>query len=380
MRIMAIERDVTACNYYRILSPLNALDEQGLAEVYFIKEAQLGEPAAHQLMIQSDVIVFSRPSTKEWFNFIKACRKIGKIVVTDYDDDPFNTSPMNPYYQHVGIEEVVYQWADGTQEKLWSEDMVSAGGKKIFNIERNIHHRDMFRLNFKKADIVTCTTDVLRQEFLKINPNVEVLPNLIDPDFYPQGQEFVKKEIRIGWQGGASHYEDLWMIRPAIVEVLKKHKNAKFVYAGDMRFVGLFKDVPKDQLEMLPWISHSAYPFRLFSMNLDIGLCPVIDNVFNRNKSAIKWMEYSTVGAASIASKIPPYSPVIEDRQTGILAGEDPKEWLEAMDELIMNRSLRQKLAENAKDEVFKNHNIHSKAHLWLDAYDRAIKGELVAA
>lgn len=377
---MAIERDITACNYYRILSPLNACDEQGLAEVYFVKESQLGEPAAHQLMLSCDIIVFQRPSTKAWHEFIKACRKMGKIIVTDYDDDPFNTSPMNPYYQHVGVEPVNYVWADGTVEKLWSEDMVSPTGKKIFNIEQNIHNRDMFRLNFKKADIVTCTTDILRQEFLKINPNVEVLPNLIDADFFPQGQEFVKKEVRIGWQGGASHYEDLYMVRPAILAITRKHRNAKFVYSGDMRFAGLFKDIPASQIEFHPWVPHSAYPFKMFSLNLDIGLCPVVDNKFNRNKSAIKWMEYSCLGIASVASRIPPYSPVIADGATGLLAGEDAKEWAEKIDELVVDRGKRRRIAEAATAEVMANHNVKTKARLWVEAYDRAIKGELVAA
>lgn len=380
MKILAIERDLTACNYYRVLSPLNQVDAQGLAEVYFVKEAQLGDEKVFQLMLQCDVIVFSRPSTKAWFEFIKACRKIGKIIVTDYDDDPFNTSPMNPFYAHVGIEEVKYVWADGTEEMLWSENMVGPTGQKLFDIEANIHHRDMFRLNFKKADIITCTTDILRQEFLTINPNVEVLPNCIDPSFFPSGEEFVKREVRIGWQGGASHYEDLYMVRPAILSVLKKHKNAKFVYSGDMRFIGLFKDVPAGQLEMHPWVHHNAYPYKLFSLNLDIGLCPITDNRFNRNKSAIKWMEYSSLGVASVASRIPPYSPVIEEGQTGLLAGEDPKEWADAMDKLIMDRNLRARMAKSAQAEVQLNHNIETKAHLWTEAYQRAIKGELVLA
>lgn len=380
MRIMAIERDNLAVNYYRILSPLHKVDEKGYAEVYFIKESQLGEPNAINLAVASDVIVFTRPSTEAWLQFIKACRKMGKVIVSDYDDDPFNTSPMNPFYQYTGIEPVMYQWPDGKQEWLWSEEMVSPTGKKLFDIERNIHFRDMFKLNFKKSDLVSCTTDILRNEFLKINPNVAVLPNLIDPIFYPQGQEYVKKEVRFGWQGGSSHYEDLYIIKDAIINTLKKHKNSKFVYFGDYRFYGLFKDAPQNQVEYHSWIQHPAYPYKLATLNLDIGLCPLVDNVFNRNKSAIKWMEYSVMNIASIASNIPPYSPVIENGKTGLLIGEDSKQWEDSLSKLITDKSYRTKLASQAKDEILTNHNINTKSHLWTEAYEKAMKGNLVTA
>jgi len=380
MRIMAIERDQLATNYYRVRLPLLKALEHGHAEVYFIKESELGEKNAPNLAVMSDVIFFARPSTKAWFEFIKMCRKIGKVVVTDYDDDPFNTSPLNPYYQYVGIEPWNFQWEDGTTEKLWHEEMVSPTGKKIFNIDANIHFRDMFRLNFKKADLVTCTTPELREEFLTINPNVAVLPNFIDPEFYPRGQEFVKSEVRMGWQGGASHYEDLYLVRPAIIDVLRRHKNLKFVYSGDLRFMGLFKDAPQNQMEYHAWVPHVAYPYKIFSLNLDIGLCPLVDNRFNRNKSAIKWLEYSVLSAATVASDMVPYSSVISNGSTGLLAASDTRSWVQAIEELVIDKYRRERLARAARNEVFTNHNINTKSHMWPEAFSRAMKGELVTA
>ena len=376
LKIMAIERDKTACNYYRLLVPLHTMDEQGLAEVHFIEEKDLLQDRARDMALWADIIVFQRPATEAWFNFIKTCRKYGKVVISDYDDDPFNTSPLNPYYQYIGTEPVLWKWADGTDEWLWSEDMVSASGKKIFNIEANINHRDMFRLNFKKSDLVTCTTNLLRNEFLKINPNVAVLPNCIDPDFFPKNVEMVKKNIRIGWQGGCSHYEDLYMMRPSIVEILNKNKNVTFVYFGDMRFQGLFKDAPQDQIEYHPWVQHNAYPFQLTLLNLDIGLCPLVDNQFNRNKSSIKWMEYSMVGACTLASDVPPYNIDIKNDKTGLLIKDE--EWTGTLQKLIDNKDLRLTLAKAAKEDVLLNHNINTKAHLWAEAYEKAMKGQLV--
>lgn len=378
MRILGIERDNTACSYYRVLQPLVKIDEQKLAEVFILKESQMAEPEAIQMALWADIIMFQRPATEAWFNFIKTCRKAGKIIVSDYDDDPFRTSPLNPFYQYTGTEEVEWTWPDGTKEMLWSESMVSQNGRKIFDIERNINHRDMFRLNFKKSDLITCTTEELRQDFLQINPNVTVLPNLVTPEFFPMNLDMVKRDVRLGWQGGASHYEDLYFLKDILKEVLTKNKNTKFVYFGDMRFTGLFKDCPQNQIEWHSWVNHSTYPYKLATLNIDIGLCPLVDNEFNRKKSAIKWMEYSLMNMATVASDIPPYSPVIESGRTGILCKEQ-SDWVLTLNELIKDKTKREILSSQAKDCVLENHNINTKAHLWVEAYDAILRPKAVA-
>lgn len=373
MKIMGIERDDSACNFYRILSPLNNILEQNLADVAIIHQRDIGNDRAIQLALNADLIVFQRPANEDWLNFIKVCRKHGKHIVSDYDDDPFNTSPLNPFYQYVGTEPVEYEWADGTKEMLWSEEMVGSTGSKIFNIERNIAFRDLFRLNFKKSDLVTTTTEILANEFRKITNSVAVLPNVIDPSFWPQIPDFNKREVRIGWQGGFSHYEDLYDIVPVIKRVLDKHDNVKFVYFGDQRFRNLFKDCDQNKIEWQDWVHHETYPYKMTLLNLDIGICPLADNHFNWTKSAIKWMEYSMLGMATVASNIEPYKSVIEGGVTGFLVN-DHKEWELALDALIENGSERRKMAKKAFVDVMENHNIQNKAHLWIKAYEEMLK------
>lgn len=375
MRILGIERDDSACNHYRILQPLYKLLENGMANILTLKEGpELATDFAIQKMIESDIIVVHRPASEEWYKFIKKCREFGKIIVCDYDDDPFNTSPLNPYYQFVGTQEVEFVWPDGKKEMLWSKNPMEHGGRYI-NIEQNIRRRDLFRASFQKADLVSTTTDILADKLSAINPNVAVLPNLMDFELYPQ-VECVKKEIKIGWQGGSSHYEDLWMVAPAIKKILKKYSNTKFVFWGDLRMYGLFRDIPIERIECHQWVKQICYPYKLACLNLDIGLCPIVDNEFNRNKSAIKYFEYSVVGAASVASNIPPYSPCIMHGENGLLTDENG--WFEAIEELVLNEEKRKKMAKKAFENVHENYNANSKAHLWLDAYSKLLNKELV--
>lgn len=374
MRILGITRDETACNFYRIAQPLYKLLEHGMAQIITIPEGpELGTDFAIQKVMESDIILVHRPASEEWFKFIKTCRQFGKTIVVDYDDDPFNTSPMNPYYQFIGTEEVEFQWPNGKKEMLWSKNPNEHGGRYL-NIEQNIRRRDLFRASFKKADMVSTTTKILRDKLLNINPNTVVLPNLVDFEQYPEVTH-VKKEIRIGWQGGSSHYEDLYMVHDAVKKVLKKYNNVKFVFWGDTRMYGLFRDCPIERIECHSWVKHIVYPYKLACMNLDIGLCPIIDNESNRNKSSIKWLEYSIVKAATIASNIPPYSPDIKHNETGILVNSNG--WFDAMCELIEDKQKREKMASNAFDDVHENHNANSNAGLWLSAYEKLLNRDL---
>lgn len=370
MKIMAVLRDDSACNNYRISTPLFKLAEHGMAEVTTIEEGpELVTGMAMERIMASDLVVVHRPASEEWFKFLKVLHKAGKIVVCDYDDDPFNTSPLNPYYQFIGTEEVSYQWSDGSKEMLWSKNPTEHGGRYL-NIEQNIRRRDLFKASFKRADLVTTTTPVLQETLRKINLNVEVLPNFVDFDQYPLC-ECVKKEIRIGWQGGASHYEDMHMVARPIKEILKKYDNVKFIFLGDMRMYGLFRDIPLSRVECHSWIKQNIYPYKLATLNLDIGLCPLVDNVFNHNKSAIKYFEYSVYKTATIASNIPPYSPVIENEKTGLLVGEN--DWFNAMERLIVDEKLRKSIGENARENVFENYNIDKNIYMWHDAYKKLL-------
>lgn len=367
LRILGVERDNKACNYYRIANPLSFIAEQELATVDLIEYGSKFDADENmQKVFNADVILLPRPSSEEWFGFVKACRKAGKIIVSDYDDDPFTCDPMNPYYRWIGVEE----WEHPDFGWVWKHGMTDKGGQEWFNVEKNINRRDMVRASFKNSDLVTCTTPELREVFLNINPNTIVLPNFIDLDSYLR-PEFVKRKVRIGWQGGVSHYRDLHFIVP-ILERLSQAHDVEIVYFGDSRFGDMFKNVKGFELHR--FVNHETYPYKMALMNLDIGLCPLVDNEFNRRKSAIKWMEYSAVGACTVASDIPPYSSVIKNFETGLLCPNDSDCWFEALSGLVQDRKKILELSANALEDIRQKHTIQANAHLWVEAYKNVIE------
>lgn len=367
-RILSIERDQSACNHYRIVQPLYHLLMNGMANILTINESNYHKfDFLVEKVREADIILLHRPADERWHNLIKVAQKYGKFIVADFDDDPFNTSPWNPAYEYYGIQEAEYE-LNGERFYIWKD------GVDGFNIENNIQRRDLFKASFRRADMVTCTTDILKDTLLKINNNVKVLPNLIDFNIFSP-VEMKKKEIRIGYTFGASHYADFYLVKPALKKIVEKYDNVKLVFFGDMHFHGLFRDVPDNKIEWHPWVGVATYPYKLMLLNLDIGICPLEDTVFNRNKSSLKWMEFSSLKIPTIATNIPPYSNTITNEKDGLLVDDD--QWEDALSMLIDNSELRDKLSSNAYDNVYENHNARKSAYLWRDAYESLLKSDV---
>jgi len=258
-----------------------------------------------------------------------------KLFVTDLDDF-IEVAPTHPLYEeHVKLEAV-----------KWTTGLV------------------------KVADLVTTTTPVLADFLKTINPNVEVLPNCLDMDLWGQTPlKNTSNEIRIAHCGGAGHQEDLTMVKPAIMEILEKYSNVKFIYCGDGKIWKdkLFEDHPRT--EYVEPTDVDNWPAKFRSLRIDIGVIPLLDNTFNVCKSNLKFLEN---GSYSIPCVLSPtvYSETVKDGETGLIA-RTPKEFVKQLSRLIEDKQLRDKIGQNAYDDVHKNYDLSTKWQNWLDVYKK---------
>ena len=80
---------------------------------------------------------------------------------------------------------------------------------------------------------VTTTTDIFAGEISKINKNVFVFPNAInpkDPQFNEPTEE--SDRVRFGWLGGSSHLHDLELIRQGCSKMSSYKDKIQFVVCG----------------------------------------------------------------------------------------------------------------------------------------------------
>lgn len=88
--------------------------------------------------------------------------------------------------------------------------------------------------NLKRVDYVTTTTPIFAEEIKKLNKNVFVLPNTINPN----EEQFISKpeksdKLRFGWLGGSSHEHDLNIIYSSVSQYLEQHSDdSQFVLCG----------------------------------------------------------------------------------------------------------------------------------------------------
>jgi glycosyltransferase involved in cell wall biosynthesis len=237
------------------------------------------------------------------------------------------------------------------------------------------------------GDVVTCTTTALKNWYKDINPNIKVLPNyLYLPHWLKPYHKNCSDTLRIGWHGSVAHKDDLDFLHPIIKKVLEKNKKTKFIYVGDGGWSGTkwttfnfgnkdyFKDIPFDRREYLLGSRPDVWADKLASLQLDIGLAPILKTKFSPTKSTCKYLEYSIARIPTVYQKWhygwkrDDGEPYVKDGETGLLA-DTPEEWEEKIQYLIDNPKERERIAKNAFHDVIENYNWDDHAMEWHKVY-----------
>lgn len=322
------------CDLWRVAEPIDYLHTLG----YDCAISLQGEPR-HPIVVNGeipDVLVVSRwgvaPGIGEKI-VMAGLAKDAKAIIWDVDDDFWHLEEDNPY-----------RLSNPPLE--WMETMAA------------------------RADLITTTTATLAEVIQRQIPSVpvRVVPNHIRLSRFA-GVERVDGPPTVCLQGG--HHERDWAwIAPILVRVLKDHPEATLRVIGD--YPEWLREISPEQTEYAPFQPYLKWPRML--AGVDIGLAPLRPSRFNRGKSPIKWFEYSTVGAATIASPTV-YGHLIEHGQTGLLA-ETPTEWEAHLRLLLNDHKYRRELATRAATVVAERHSLESRAEavyprVWQEAFQR---------
>lgn len=395
MKITYYGHESNGCDYYRAVLPLESL-KRNYPEHKIIQRNNFNiindiENNTDRFIndMQADVLVIPRIIKESLMNkmvtFTKDYNKDG-IIVLDYDDNVFNVSPMSPHYIDYGTKEYDIN-VNGEILPIWRNLRYVKDGY-LFDTRVNQERLDMIRRNMERADLVTCTTEILRKVFLEMNPNVKVLPNCVDLNRWKKLPLKETDEVRIYWSGGASHYEDFYYLKAPLQKIMEKYKNVKLVLLGlvtkDKKFTfsGLVNGLPEDRIELHDWEHSLAYPYKVAITNPTIGIIPLKKTEFNICKSAIKWIELSSLGVPCVTSLTSPYQEMIDlnknDNGIFVEENEDVDAWVDAISMLIEDKSLREKLGQEAYNTVSEHFDINKKCHMWADAYKETLNERTV--
>lgn len=228
--------------------------------------------------------------------------------------------------------------------------------------------------SMRLADGLIVSTPFLANLYSQFNANTMVIPNSLDFKIWDELSVKKHRFTRIGWIGGRTHVRDLIQMAPAIKEVLKKHRNARFYvvnsglknYAKATGTDYVFADTPN------VFYTDSNAPINLYPrfmshFKFDIGIAPLEDCNFNRAKSNLRWLEYSALKTPTVATKVGHFEETINDGQDGLLiTNNDLTRWGEALDSLVVDESRRRDIGNAAYKRVKRDFNLRKTSSTYL--------------
>ena len=356
MKVFFVGSSLDGCYNIRCLYPLQANGWDG-DRTTFIAYRMTPENKARAANA-SEVVVFHRPQREGKIELAKLLKEAGKKIVFDNDDTVKDDGGFK-------------------FNEFIDEERMKQGLKKL-----NDHTDEFIAL----ADLVTCSTEFLANEYRKINPNVIVLPNCIDPFYFPEPIKNYTDVVRIGITGSVGITSDVEVLKP-IIEHYKDDKRVKLVLfslppAKDDKvtrelYSEEYKFWDSIDIEWQPFVPAEEYYEVLNDLKLDMVIIPRADNYFNRCKSNLKFLENSMLEIPSICQAFTtgdsPYQVNPNDSEHMLMANTT-EEWIEQIEKLITNKELRQELGKKAHDYVLENYDINKNAYKWSDAYKTLYK------
>lgn len=355
MKVFFTNTSLEGCFNVRCLFPLQENGWDGDRTMMGLE--RIKPEAKAKALMDADVVVFHRPEKEDVLTVARKLKEVGKKIVFDNDDTykDYNGFKFNDFM---------------TEEK-------AKKGLDVLN--KNI---DTF---MAEADLITCSTEFLKKEYEQINPNVVILPNTVDPFYYPEPIKNDTDVVRIGITGSVGITADVNVLKP----ILEKYENDprvrlvllslppegnneiyKKLYVEEYAFWN------KINIEWHSFVTSDVYYDYINKLKLDMVIIPRSDSYFNRCKSNLKFLENSMLEIPTIAQSFPtgdsPYELNPEDAKHLLLA-TDTESWIAQIETLINNKELRREMGKKARDYVEENYSIEKLGHLWKEAYSKLI-------
>jgi glycosyltransferase involved in cell wall biosynthesis len=383
LRILAIPSDAHGVGKFRIMDPYKYIGDNHMDE--FHVDISYNVENNDEAFLNYDIVVFHsfihQTNHEDNVNRVLWLKKQGIKVVMDIDDLWF-VDQRHPMYQQIKISKM--------------------GEKKIELL--------------KIADYVSTTTSIFAKtikERLGVK-NIVIFPNAVnneEPQF--KLNPIKSDKVRFGWLGGSSHLHDIELmasgisathnlfkdkvqfvlcgfdLRGNVIEIddkgnrrnrpIKPHETVWFKYekffTDDYKvlseeyksYLNTFMEIPYDD-ENEPYRRRWTKEINTYATNyntFDVSLAPLVESVFNANKSQLKVIEAGFHKKALIASDTDPFtldllSAVNEgnfnDKGNALLVGtkKNHKDWARHMKRLVENpnmiEDLGNRLYETVKD------------------------------
>ena len=164
----------------------------------------------------------------------------------------------------------------------------------------------------------------------------------------PRSPYISQQAITVFYHGSASHRDEIRWLFSVIKSVLDKDSSICFELIGDRQVQDMFASLSRVHVtHPMKWPAYKAFISRPGRM---IGLAPLLDNPFNRSRSATKFYDITHAGAVGIYADHPVYRSMIHSGENGLLLKMQKELWIEAILKLANDEKLRGYLMDGARN------------------------------
>ncbi len=277
------------------------------------------------IYLQRELLPFGPPVVERWL------KRRGAVLLFDYDDALFIHKPSR--YSPIAS--------------------LLRAPEKV---------KELFRL----VDCTVAGNDWLRDKAIAEGGQAVTLEVAEDTSRIPMHRPHTNDDpITIGWLGSPSTVKYLDLIQPVLKDIAARHPSLRWEIMGGAEY----------QMEGVNWdIGDWSLSGELQALaRFDIGLMPLPPEDWAKGKSGGKARTYMAAGVVPVCSAIGYNLELITDGETGFLC-QSQAEWSHALDALIADPDLRQRIALNARRDIQARFDPAKKADRMRSLFDMVLE------
>ncbi len=192
-----------------------------------------------------------------------------------------------------------------------------------------------------------------------------VIPTVVDTKKYqPACSALIEGDtVKIGWLGSPSTQHHLNILVSVIKSISQSMRVEFHVMGANKKFTPQL-----DNLFVHQWSQTGQLEFL---KNVDIGVMPLVDELFARGKCGYKLIQYMAFGKPVVGTPLGANRDIIDHGINGFYAN-DFNEWLDTLETLCINKELRVSMGENGRKKVEQLYSIEATFPMLLNVLENA--------
>jgi hypothetical protein len=296
----------------------------------------------------ADVLVFYRNQERADLDALYSARQAGKAIIYEIDDNFFEISLGLPLGR-------------------WHRDPVRLHALKRF---------------LQMSDVVRVYSEAMRDQAAAFGAPVDLIRSYFDRKLILGLKPRERRPgdpVRIAFATGRSAdpaLERAMMI--ALERVTETH--------GDRVEVSFWRKPPgvlakrRNVAVMNPVPNYERFVQSFYQRGFDIGVAPVLDDVFHNSKTNNKYREYGGCGVAGVYSNVRLYRACVTHGENGLLADNTAESWTACLESLIRDTTVRERIVKAAQADVFSAYTFENAVTDWRRHLQQAISANTKAA